>query len=203
MLYGGRAGRRSGNYPPLFSLRPAHFEVPMLSLLFTLAHAGSLAGVTLPDQVTVGGQAVTLNGLGLREKYFLDIYVGGLYLQHPTHDAAAAIKADEPKRVVMHFIYKAVTREQMLETFMEGFGEAASGPRAADIATMKAWVPEAGVKKGDELGFDYEPGKGTSMVLNGRTLGTIAGVDFMKLVFGIYLGAKPPTAELKAGMLGG
>lgn len=174
----------------------------MLTLLFSLAQAGTLAGVTLPDQVTLGGQSVALNGLGLREKYFLDIYVGALYLQHPTHDASAAIKADEPKRVVMHFIYKAVTREQMLETFNEGFGAAATGPHAADIKAMEAWVPADGVKKGDELGFDYVPGKGTSMVLNGRTLGTIAGAEFMKLVFGIYLGPKPPTAELKAGLLG-
>ncbi len=174
----------------------------MLALLLSLAHAGSLAGVTFPDRVSVGGQPVALNGLGLREKYFVDIYVGGLYLQTPTHDAAAAIAADEPKRVVMHFIYRTVTRDQMLETFREGFGSAASGPHAATIGKMESWVPSAGVKQGDELGFDYVPGQGTSMVLNGRSLGTVPGPEFMRLVFGIYLGPKPPTPELKAGLLG-
>lgn len=174
----------------------------MILLLSSLAFAGSLAGVTVPDKVTLGGQGLSLNGLGLREKYTFDIYVGALYLQHPTHDAAAAIAADEPKRVLMHFIYDEVSRKQMLETFNEGFGDAAQGPQAANIATMEAWVPAAGVKKGDELGFDYVPGVGTSLVLNGRTLGTVPGVDFMRLVFGIYLGPRPPTKALKQGLLG-
>ncbi|GDX79237.1 hypothetical protein LBMAG42_10480 [Deltaproteobacteria bacterium] len=176
----------------------------MLTLLLLTAHARAqtLAGVTLPDTASVGGQAVTLNGLGLREKYFLDIYVGGLYLQHPTRTAATAIAADEPKRVVMHFTYRAVSKQQMLDTFTEGFGAAATGPQAANIAKMAEWVPSGGVKAGDELSFDYVPGSGTSMVLNGRVLGTVPGPEFMKLVFGIYLGPKPPTPELKAGMLG-
>lgn len=172
-----------------------------LLLLATLAHAGSLAGVTMPDTAQLGGQSLSLNGLGLREKYFLDIYVGGLYLQHKTHDGAAAIAADEPKRIVMHFIYKEVTREQILETFTEGFGEAVNGPEAANIAKMEGWVP-ASIKSGEEMGFDYVPGVGTSFLVNGRTLGTIPGTSFMKLVWGVYLGPKPPTANLKSGLLG-
>jgi hypothetical protein len=174
----------------------------MLLSLLHVALAGSLAGVTLPDTAQVAGTAVKLNGMGLREKYFIDVYVGGLYLVTPTHDGRRAIAADEAKRVVMHFIYRAVTREQMLETFLEGFGSAATGPQAANVATMSGWVPAAGVKAGDELAFDYGPGVGTSMLLNGRKLGTIPGSDFMRLVFGIFLGDHPPTAALKAGLLG-
>lgn len=174
----------------------------MILLLLPVTLAASLAGVSFPDSAQLGGQPVVLNGLGLREKYFVDVYVGGLYLKSPTHSGAAAIAADEPKRVVMHFIYRAVTREQMLETFLEGFGDAATGPQAANVSRMQGWVPAAGVKRGDELSFDYVPGTGTSMMLNGRPLGTIAGTDFMKLVFGIFLGPRPPTAALKSGMLG-
>ena len=106
----------------------------MLAPLFTLAlaltttsSAATLAGVTLPDTATVGGQSVTLNGLGLREKYFIDIYVGGLYLAQPTHDGAAAASTDEAKRMVMHFVYN-VTKSQMGDAFNEGF---ANSPGAA------------------------------------------------------------------------
>lgn len=173
----------------------------MLLMSVALASAGTLAGVTLPDTTTVGGQTVSLNGMGLREKYFLDIYVGGLYLSQKTHDGAAAISADAPKRVVMHFIYAKVTKEQMVEVFMEGFGSAASGAQKANIDKLIAAVP-AEVHAGDEIAFDYVPGTGTTMLLNGKPAMTVAGADFMKLVWGIYVGPKPPTAELKAGMLG-
>ncbi len=174
-----------------------------LLLIAALAHAKELAGVTLADTVIVGGEAVKLNGLGLRERYFLDIYVGALYLQHPTHDAATAIAADEPKRVLMHFTYKSITRDQMVATFVEGFGDMTAGPHAASVAKVGSWIPAGGVKGGDEIGFDYLPGVGTSMTFNGRVLGTIPGVEFMKLIFGVYLGPKPPTEALKAGLLSG
>ena len=80
----------------------------LLSLLLALspAHAASLAGVTLADTATVGGQPVVLNGMGLREKYFLDIYVGGLYVPAKTASAAAILAADSPRRMVMHFLYR-------------------------------------------------------------------------------------------------
>lgn len=172
-------------------------------LLAATVHAATLAGVTLPDAANVGPARVTLNGIGLREKLMLDIYVGGLYLSHPTRDGSAAIAADEPKRVVMHFIYSKVTKEQMVDTFMDGFaGQPGLAAEKANVDKLISLVP-AQVVAGDELSFDYVPGKGTSMVLNGSTLGTIPGTSFMKLVFGIYLGPHPPTEDLKRGMLTG
>lgn len=173
----------------------------ILTLSFALA--ATLAGVTMPDTATVGTEPVVLNGLGLREKYTIDIYVGGLYLRNPTRSGTAAIAADEPKRVVMQFIYRAVTRQQMLDTFYEGFGDAAKGAHADSVAKMQSWVPADGVKRGDRIAFDYAPGAGTTMTLNGRALGNIPGAEFMKLVFGIFLGPRPPTEALKAGLLGG
>lgn len=67
-----------------------------------------LAGVTLPDTTTVNGSSLKLNGMGVRTKTMLKvkIYVAGLYLATPSYDGAAIIVADEPKQVVMHFLYK-------------------------------------------------------------------------------------------------
>ena len=49
------------------------FSLPIL--------AATLADVTLPDTVTVGNQTLVLNGMGLRTKLFIKVYVGGLYLE--------------------------------------------------------------------------------------------------------------------------
>ena len=173
----------------------------MFLTLASLAFAGTLAGVTLPDTAQVGGAPVVLNGMGLREKYFLDIYVCGLYLPSKTADAKQAIEVDAPKRIVMRFIYSKVTREQMVETFMEGFGDKATGAMKPSIDTLLAVVP-AQVVSGDELTFEYVPGTGTTMSLKGKPLVTIPGSEFMKMVWGIYLGPKPPTEALKTGLLG-
>ena len=57
--------------------------------LYLPACAAELAGVVMPEQVTVDGKTLVLNGLGLREATFLrvDVYVAGLYLEEKSQDA--------------------------------------------------------------------------------------------------------------------
>lgn len=173
-----------------------------LTLLLTLsAFARTFAGVTVPDTVTVGGQTLVLNGMGLREKYFLDVYVGALYLPSASRDASAIIQLDAPKRVTMHFIYEEVPREKIIETLYEGLAKVPqySGlkPQMDQVA---GWMED--LHAGDEVLYDYVPGTGTVVTVKGKKKGTIPGADFMKLVFTIYLGPTPANEALKAGLLG-
>lgn len=175
-------------------------------LLFCCLHAfaGSLAGVTLPDSATVGGQPVVLNGLGLREKYFFDIYVGGLYLPAKTSDSNKAIQDDVAKKIVMQFIYgSGVTKDQINETFDESFGRqgAAGQAQMANKAKLQGLMED--VAAGDQIVFEYVPGTGTTIFVKGKNKGTIPGADFMKVLFAVYVGPNPPTAALKSGMLSG
>lgn len=172
-------------------------------LLLSSALAASLSGVTLPDRVSLGGQELHLNGLGLREKYYLDIYVAGLYVPTPSRDPQTLIDADVPKRIVLHVVFSELPKDRLIASFEEDFGKMpnVAGQRS-NIDKLESWLPDSLVK-GDQLAFDYVPGVGTSMVINGRSLGTIAGTEFMRLIYTIYLGPNPPTAELKRGMLGG
>ncbi len=171
-----------------------------LALLLAPAHAASLAGVTLPDTASVGGQSIPLNGLGLREKYFIDIYVGGLYLAKPTHDGTEAAATDEPKRMQMHFVY-SVSKSQMTDAFNDGFVNS-PGATSAEQAQLLAMLPDE-INKGEDVILDYVPGAGTTITIAGQKKGTIPGTTFMKSLFGIYTGPKPPTEDLKKGILGG
>jgi hypothetical protein len=172
-------------------------------LLALQAHAGTLAGVTLPDTATVGGQSLVLNGLGLREKYFFDIYVGGLYLPAKTTDSAKAIADDVPKRIVMSFIYSSVPKDKMNETFDESFGKqgAAGTAQASNKAILEGWMED--LVAGDVVVIDYVPGTGTTVTVKNKVKGTIPGVDFMKVLWSVYVGPNPPTGALKAGMMSG
>jgi hypothetical protein len=166
-----------------------------------VATAGELAGVTLPDQATVGGQTLVLNGMGLREKLLFDIYVAGLYLPARTQDAAAAIQQDVPKRLTMRFVYgRGVTKQQILDTFLEGFAK--QGPIEAGLSDRLSALLED-MAPGEEITLDYVPGQGTTLISKGVTKGTLEGADFMRKLWTVYLGDHPPTAALKAGLLGG
>ena len=164
--------------------------------------AATLAGVTLPDTAQVGGTALTLNGLGLRTKFAVKVYIVGLYLEQKSSDPSAIIKADAPKRIVMQFV-RAVTKNQMTDAFDESFNDNtpdAKKTMKADIdRLLGAFDP---IKEGDQMVFTYVPGTGTTLAINGKDKLTIAGAAFGQVLFSVWLGPKPPNAGLKKGILG-
>ncbi len=161
--------------------------------------AATLADVTLPDTITVNNQTLVLNGLGLRSKMFVKVYVGGLYLEKKTTDPAAIIQADAPKRVVLQFLYEP-SRDQMVDAFKEGFEGNAPGKFKADV---EKWLAaQEGFKKGEQLVATYVPGTGTTLTIRGKDKLTIPGLPFAQAVFSVWFGPKPPTGDLKNGMLG-
>lgn len=176
-----------------------------LSGLFSGARpvlAREMAGVSLPDTLSAGDRTLTLNGLGLRKKAIFKVYVGGLYLAAPSRDAAAIVAADAPKAVRMHFL-RDLKKTQLTEGFSEGFEANAKEKAAAQKAAldrMLSLVPD--VKEGETLSFVYVPGKGTTFFAGEKALGTFEGKEFADVVFLLWLGPKPPSEDLKKGMLG-
>src|SRR6516164_2457508 len=165
-------------------------------------YAASLAGVTLPDNQQVAGKTLVLNGIGLRSKMMVKVYVAGMYLEQKSSDASAIMKSDTPKRIVMKFLYHP-SKSQMADAFNEGFAD--NSPDA--MKTMKGDIDKLNgalqdLKAGDEMVFTYVPGTGTTMSINGADKVTIAGLPFEQALLSVWLGPKPPTADVKKGMLG-
>src|SRR5205823_2082134 len=77
------------------------FRVFALALLACGVQAAELEGVQLEDRVQVDGQALNLNGLGLRTRVFFKVYVAGLYLPQKVTSAQTAIEGPGAKRIVL------------------------------------------------------------------------------------------------------
>ncbi len=184
--------------------RTLRVVVPGLAalLLALPAAAKELAGVKMPDTTVVAGKTLQLNGVGLRKKAIFKVYVGGLYLEAPSHDAAAIMASDAPKAIKMHFL-RGIGRSTMVDAFKEGFeGNAKDKLTSQKAAIDKFLGMVADVKDGDVWTFAYDPAKGTSVFHGDREVGTIEGKEFAQALFSIWLGPKPPSEDLKKGMLG-
>ena len=165
------------------------------------ASAMTLQGITFPDTATVGGKPVKLNGMGLRKAYIIaKVYVAGLYLATPTHDGDQATNADEPKRMLLQFL-RDVDPKEMADAMRDGFAVTASPALQPQVDQFAGYftVP---LKEGIQVQFDYVPGTGTTTTIGGAAKGTSPGPEFMRALWGIWLGKKPPNEALKEGLLG-
>ncbi len=177
----------------------------LLALFLALpAGAGTLAGATLPDKVEVKGQSLTLNGLGLRTKFFIKVYVGALYLPQKEKAAAKALSEDVPRRMVMHFLY-SVNKDQMCDAWSEGLEQ--NTPKAAPevkkaFTTLCTWMEP--IPKGHELVLTYVPGEGTTVEINGKSKGIVPGKATADAILATWIGPDPgPGQDFKKAVLGG
>ena len=191
-------------------MRTCRRTLPILLLALAAAltapapgRAGTLAGVTLPDSVQAGAETLALNGMGLRKKLFIKVYVGGLYLKQKDGDAGRVLATDEPRRMVMHFLY-SVSPSQMCDAWKEGL-EANTPNAAAEVkkgfATLCSWMED--IPKGQALVLTYLPGSGTQVEIKGKVKGTLAGKPTADAILATWIGKDPgPGPDFKAGVLG-
>lgn len=182
----------------------------MLAAALTLCMASStqaatVAGVDLPDSLESAGNELQLNGAGLREKWMLDLYVGGLYLQNVTQDAQAIVKADEPMAIKLHMVSGLVTSDKMKAATNEGFENATNGNLAPIQSSIDEFISafDEEIMENDVFDIVYVPGTGLEVYKNEELLKTInGGISFKEAVFGIWLSDKPAQEDLKEKMLG-
>ena len=160
--------------------------------------AATLAGVTLPDSANVGGKSLVLNGIALRTKMGVKVYVAGLYLAQKSRDGAAIINADEPKRIVLH-----ATREldsgKLKDSISDGFDASAKANLKPQIDQFMSGLET--LKDGEEMAITYIPGTGTTLNMKSKDKVTIPGQPFGQAIFGVWLGAKSP-GDVKKALLG-
>ena len=160
-------------------------------------------GISFPDTYTAGKDKLVLNGGGTREKLWMGMYVGALYLPAKSKDGAAIVAANSSMVIRMCIISSLITSSRMAEAVEEGFKKSTGGKQEAikdKIAQFQKAFSEP-IKVGDVFDIVYTAEKIT-VIKNGAQKSEIPGLDFKKAVFGIWLGADPADSDLKEGMLG-
>jgi len=170
----------------------------------TSADTGNtISGVTLPAAIDVDGHTLELNGMALRKKIVFKVYVAGLYLTTKSSKVDDILNADEPRRLVMHFV-RNVDKGKICDAWNEGLED--NTPDAS--ADLKERFTElcglmADIKDGQSFVFTYLPGQGTRVEVAGEDEGTIAGKDFADAMLRCWIGPKPgPGDDFKEKVLG-
>ena len=189
----------------------ARAAAPALALLLAarVAFALEIAGVEFPSSLEAapGGTALVLNGAGIRNAFFLDVYAVGLYLPRRTPSAAEAIDGTGARRVAIRLLRDVSARRfsDALESGLRGnHSEAQMEQLAPRIQQLRDIMSELGVARaGMRIDLDMLPGIGTVVTIDGRPRGApIPGEDFYRALLKNWLGERPVSAELKRALLG-
>jgi long-chain acyl-CoA synthetase len=175
-------------------------------LLAGSAVAAEIEGVKLSDKAQVASTELTLNGAGVRTRFFVRVYVGALYLQQKRTTAEAVLADAGPKRVAMHMT-RDVAAERLYAGLDEGIRSNQPPEQVAKFASrMKQFeaIFQAvkAARAGDVFFLDIVPGSGTRVTVNGQDRGTVPGDDFGRALLAIWLGERPVDDSLKKAMLG-
>ncbi len=179
--------------------------VALVMILSCPVAAREMAGVSIADQVSqADGAVLQFNGAGIRSKFVVKVYLAMLYLENPSSDRDQVIADPGAKQLIMHFLYKEVGKDALIEGWNDGFKGNGSPAQLeklqADIERFNSMFDT--VMEGDRIVLDYEPGTGTVVTIGSMQKGTIPGKDFNDLLLSIWLGDKPVGKKLRDGLLG-
>ena len=185
-----------------------HSGIKILSLVLMLFSVGSLTSIQaaneLPESMEYQDTKLIMNGQGTRVTFFLKIYESGLYLNSANSNADEIIGQDSAMGIRLDVLSSILTADSMKKAINEGFVKSTKDntePITDQISQFMGTLHQA-IAVGDVYEFIYLPGSGVDVLRNSELLDTIAGLEFKKAFFGIWLSDNPVQKSLKKAMLG-
>jgi len=165
----------------------------------------TVGGVAIPKKQMIGKTVLNLNGAGVREKLFMDMYACALYMRINTHNAKEIIEGDDHAAIKIHILSSLITSKKMTDAVEEGFKNSVGKKTKAirkEIDEFKVVFSKEEIKEGDVYDIIYVPERGTVIFKNGKIQPIIKGLAFKQALFGIWLCDKPADKDLKEDLLG-
>lgn len=164
-------------------------------------------GFRFDGTLRLGGADLVLNGVGVRRRFFLPVYVGALYVPQRSSDPETLLAQRGPRRMSMRFV-RDVEAELFMNSLDVGMRRHYS-PQQLEV-WREQWQTLAGVianivvaRRADHVTWDYTPHAGARVMQNSVAITpTMSGEDFYNAVLRVWLGPHPADAELKRGLLG-
>ncbi len=179
------------------------FCLAWLSVASFTTAAREVADTQVAESLQLDGTPeLVLNGAGVRTKFFMDLYVGGLYLPSKTKSVTEVLEADYAA-INLTILSGLITSEKMEDAIREGFNDATHGntePIAAEIEQFIGLFKDE-IKVGDQFLLLFSKKDGVSAFKNQQLQATVGNDTFRIALMNIWLGDEPAQNSLKKAML--
>lgn len=166
------------------------------------ARSAMIDGTAFSQTIETEQKRLYLKGSALlRYLIFIKAYVGAFYLPKDA-DGSQALE-DISKHLVLEYRV-AIPAEDFAMATREKIKD------SVDADEFQRLLPKIealnrlyrSVEPGDRYSLTYIPGAGTELRYNEQPLGTIAGADFAKALFSIWIGENPIDSLFRDRLLG-
>ncbi len=164
-------------------------------------------GFRFEPTVRLGGVDLLLNGVGVRTRFFVPVYVAALYVPTRSSDAETLLSQRGPRRMALRFV-----RDVEAELFMTSL-DAGMRKHYTD-QQLDAWKDQwqtlskviggmVQARRADQVTWDYTPEDGARVMQNSLArVPSMRGEAFYNAVLRVWLGPYPADEGLKKGVLG-
>lgn len=183
----------------------------LVCLALSIAPNDGFASTTSPAEsienlASLKTVELILNGVGVRNFLFLELYQVALYLPRKLNDPLDILDQDIPRRLRITLL-RDVSAQQDLKYLLGGL---ANNNNAEELAAIQVPLDQfmtlmhkiGRIPKGDVVQLDYLPTHGTRVWLNQHFLGAVPGAAFNRSLLKIWLGERPIQKNLKRALLG-
>lgn len=146
-----------------------------------------------------------LNGYGIRDKMWINLYVQALYLDKKSNDPNEILNSPSTIATRLYITSNLVTRQKLIKAIEEGIEKSYKGDLEPLRDRMHKFMSlfEGEMKTEGYVEFIYSKNtEKTYVYANEELLGEIDGADFRKALFGIWLEERAVDRTLKKRLLG-
>ena len=155
------------------------------------SQARQVAGVQMPDTLTLEGRRMSLAHMELHERFFFKVYVWTLYLEQVPRKKSEAIDANCLKRLHFRFLRK-VRKDQLVDAFRDGLSTNAamrSPPMRENLERLLSSLRD--VEDEGDLVITYVPEGGLHVAGTASGGLSIPGKPFADALFTSWLAMHP------------
>jgi len=164
-----------------------------------------IAGVNFPQEKTIAGKTLKLNGVAVRKALVVvKVFAGGFYLEKPTQDAREAIESEQVKHLYLHYLTSKATAKKLREGFIEAM-EKTNPPELVEKHRQEidryASSYDTDMRPGGTAESTYIPGEGLTLWVMGEKKETFQDKEFIQMYYRYCVGEKADK-HLRKGYLG-
>jgi len=176
--------------------------VPLLAALALVpagpsVQAAEVEGGTLPPTLSTGDRSLPLRGCGVREAFFMTIYVAGLYLPRPGLAQGAILSPDTAKAVRLQITYDGSLPQEVPDSWRAPLDQMVRRDLQQTIAAIYA-----DFQAGDQVTISYAPQAGTTVEVNGQVLRRTEGHELIRPLLRLWAGDRAVSPSLRQDLLG-